>query len=485
MAKIYVHATGHKKVFDVINTALLFWPGSKIFEYDKTGCDVFVYSKLDELTNGYRVQAKVRYNHRAYTCQRTFHLDSDEEILRFIKQTLFIACHKATGICPPWGILTGIRPMSVYEKLEARSPGRAGEILERDYFVSKPKRKILDTIFSFRKSVYYDGVQEDTSLYISIPFCPSKCSYCSFVSSAVEKVKKLIDPYLDQLMWEMEQKIDLINEAKRDISTVYVGGGTPGILSAEQIDRLLTLLFSKLKKPLKEFCFEMGRPETVTAEKLTVLKKYPVDRLCINCQTLNDTVLENVGRRHTAQQFIDACKLAKQFGFDCINVDFIAGLPEEAVQSHIDSLQQVIDLGVENITVHSLSIKKASTWQRPDDLYDPKSDRVAQMLAVGYDRLNESGYSPYYIYRQKSTLSNGENIGYAKDGFIGKYNIYMMEDVHTVFGCGAGASTKIIHNDIGRIDRFVNTKYPQEYLKYPEKLEEQLEAIRENLKGKN
>lgn len=485
MANIYVCTAGHGKTFDVINTALLFWPGSKISENSKVDCNIFVYSKLKEHGTKFCAEAKIRYKTNVYTCQRTFICHDEEDTLRFIKQTVYIACSRATGICPPWGILTGIRPMSVYEKLEAKFSCRAGEILEKNYFVSPIKRKILDTIYQFRKEAYYDGVREDVSLYISIPFCPSKCSYCSFVSSAVEKVKKLIEPYLEQLLTEIDEKITLIYEAGKTISTIYIGGGTPGVLTAEQIERLLSFLFSKLNAPLKEFCFEIGRPETVTEEKLKVLQKYHVDRLCINCQTLNDSVLEAVGRQHTAKQFIDACQLAMKYNFPCINVDYIAGLPEETAESHLSSIERSIKLGVENITIHSLSIKRASTWQCPDAMRDPNSDRVTAMLEKGYELLENNEYYPYYIYRQKSTLSNGENIGYAKKGHIAKYNIYMMEDVHSVIGCGAGASTKIIHNDIGRIDRFVNTKYPQEYLKFPEKLQEQIAAIGLNLKGKS
>ncbi len=480
MANIYVRASGHQKVFDVINVALLFWPGSRIFEQKDLTCNILIHSSLVEKDGRHTAMAVVRFNGRRFFCQRTYRTD---EHLRFIKLTLFFACQKATGICPPWGILTGIRPMSVYEKLEKANPGTASDVLRRDYLVSDEKCNALDAIYDFRKSVYYDGVREQVSLYVSIPFCPSKCTYCSFVSASVERVKKLVEPYLELLLQEIEQKIDLIYHFQKEIATVYVGGGTPGILSAEQIDRLLGMIFSKLKAPLREFCFEIGRPEMVTADKLAVLRKYPVDRLCINCQTLDDAVLQSVNRRHTAQDFIDACELAFSYGFNCINVDLIAGLPGEDVDGHISSLNRVIELGVQNITIHSLSIKKASTWQQTDTLYDPRADRVSRMLSQGYSILSAAQYKPYYIYRQKSTLSNGENIGYSVDGFIGKYNIYMMEDVHSVFGCGAGASTKIIHNNIGRIDRFVNTKYPQEYLKFPQKLNEQLAQIFENLEG--
>ena len=483
MASIYVHTNGHLKNFDVINVALLFWPGSRIVEKSANKHEVSVYSKLTVVRAKKIAYACVRFEGKKFCVQKTFLSDLAEDELRFIKQSVYLACSKAAGIRPPWGILTGIRPMSVYEKLEVRAPGNASAILQKDYFVSQEKSEILKSIYSFRKSAYYHEAKKDVSLYISIPFCPSKCSYCSFVSASVERVKELVEPYLTRLLWEIEQKINLIYRYNKTIATVYVGGGTPGVLSAEQMDKLLGFLFSKIQKPLREFCFEIGRPETVTPDKLAVLKKYPVDRWCINCQTLNDQILHALGRRHTAEEFFDACALARSFGFERINVDFIAGLPEEPVKSHLDSLQKVIDLGVENITVHSLSIKKASTWERMDRLYDPKADSVAMMLSKGYEILKKNGYFPYYIYRQKSTLSNGENIGYAKIGCIGKYNIYMMEDVHSVFGCGAGASTKIIHWEVGRIDRFVNTKYPQEYLKFPEKLEEQLHLLDENLKG--
>jgi len=484
MANIYVSISGHSKQFDVVNMLLLFWPGSKIYEKRTKGCDVFATSRIMESHGCYRVIAKIRYKKKDYCCQRSIDNNDDENLIKLIKQTLFFAGNKATGVCPPWGILTGIRPMSVYEKLRASySSDETDKILDREFFLSKQKRLILSTIYDFRKPVYYDGVKEDASLYISIPFCPSKCYYCSFVSSAVEKVQKLIPLYLEQLHKEIAEKIDILYASGKRISTVYIGGGTPGVLNEKQIDDLLSLIRSKLNAPLHELCYELGRPETVTEEKLKILKMHGVDRICINCQTLNDDILEAVGRHHTAQQFIDACAMAQKYGFKSINVDFIAGLPDENVSSHVKSVQKTICLNIENITIHCLSIKKANTWARPDDLFDPTADSVAQMVETDAMLLQKNGYYPYYIYRQKNTVSNGENIGYAKEGCIGKYNIYMMEDVHSVIGCGAGASTKIIHGENGRIDRFVNTKYPQEYLKFPEKLQENIEAIRENLKG--
>lgn len=483
MHSIYVQTIEHEKAFDVINVMLLFWPGSKISDCPGNA-DIKLVSAIQKISNEkYKISARIRCQNSYFTCQRTKIAKNDNDLLRHIKQTVFLAAQKATGICPPWGIMTGIRPMSIYEKLETNYGKQVGEILENKFFVTKEKREILDQIFEFRKSVYYDGVANDVSLYVSIPFCPSKCAYCSFVSSSVEKVQHLISPYLTLLCEEIRQKINLIHSVGKRISTVYIGGGTPGILSAEQINILLSVIRSCITEPLKEFCFELGRPETVTAEKLTVLKKQGIDRICINCQTLNDEVLNIIGRRHTVKEFTDALTLAGDFKFNTINVDFIAGLPGENIQSHLSSIQKVIDFGVENITVHTLSIKRASTWNKPGKLYAPSSERASSMLSGGYKLLRSNDYFPYYIYRQKSTVSNGENIGYAKMGHIGMYNIYMMEDVHTVIGCGAGASTKIIHPDSGRIDRFVNTKYPQEYIKFSEKVQENTSKIFENLKG--
>lgn len=486
MANIYVNVTGHKKRFDVINMLLLFWPGSKILDKKTKNCDIFVHSSVKEFLGKHKVTARIRYQNKTFICTRTAKMSDESEQLKLIKQTMYFSGKRATGICPPWGILTGIRPMSVYEKLSFEyTTKKAGDILEKEYFISAQKRKVLDEIYQFRQNIYYQGVEQDVSLYVSIPFCPSKCLYCSFVSSSVDRVHGLIEPYLELLCWEISQKIDMLSSFGKKISTVYVGGGTPGVLTSQQIDNLLFTIVSKIKYPLKEFCFELGRPETVTEDKLKILKKYGVDRLCINCQTLNDEVLNAVGRQHTAKQFLEAYDLAKKIGFDSINVDYIAGLPSESGASHCDSVGKAIDLGADNITIHTLSIKKASTWNQPHQLYDPASDATAKMIQSDYEMLIENGYYPYYIYRQKNTVSNGENIGYAKRNHIGKYNVYMMEDVHTVIGCGAGASTKIIHNENGRIDRFVNTKYPQEYLKFPDKMYISIEQIQENLKGSN
>lgn len=470
MAEILVYTLGHSHRFDVVNMALLFLPGSKIAEDAHRHTDVRLFSQKKELPDGkVFYYARLRFCGKTYSAQKKTVPCDDERDLMIIKQTVYRVFLRATGIRPPWGILTGIRPMAIYEKLIGRrDASETKRVLTHDYFLTEKKADLLAKIYRSRTPAYDIDPEQSVSLYISIPFCPSKCKYCSFVSSSVEKTKHLLEPYFTLLMQELSEKLELLHRAGKTISSVYIGGGTPGVLSAGQI-RILTDLIRSNAPDRKEFCFEIGRPETVTEEKLDVLSG-SADRLCINCQTLNDEVLNAVGRRHTAEEFIGAVRLAQRFSFQTINVDLIAGLPGESIDSHLDTLRSVISLGVENITVHTLSIKRASTWTSPDIMYDPKAEAVAKMLAEGYNILTENGYSPYYIYRQKSTLSNGENVGYSKPDHIGRYNIYMMEDVHSVIGVGAGASTKLISSSSGRIDRICNMKYPLDYLQHPEKI---------------
>ena len=481
MATIHIRTIEHSFTFDVINVALLFWPGSKISQNRTKNCTVYICSEVRQKKNSVLCRASVQINRKRFTAQKTVALDT--QLLAPIKQTLFRAAQKATGICPPWGILTGIRPMHIFEKLAKENDLIAvDQILAEQFFLQPHKRALLQAIYQARQPAYYPGVGQDVSVYVSIPFCPSKCKYCSFVSSSVERVHHLIEPYICLLISEISAKLTAVRRAGLKIASVYVGGGTPGVLSAEQINVLLTEIGRHIDPiTLKEFCFEIGRPETVSAEKLEVLKKHGITRLCINCQSLNDTVLEVIGRRHTAAQFEQAFLLAKDAGFSEINVDFIAGLPGESAESHLSSVRRAIELGAENITVHTLCVKRASTWENREQILDPQSAVVEKMLEDGYKLLNEAGYRPYYIYRQKNTLANGENIGYAKNGKIGLYNIYMMEDVHTVIGCGAGASTKLLRN--GRIDRLYNMKYPLDYIEHPEKLEQFHQALSDFLLG--
>ncbi len=481
---IRIRVIGHTMEYDLVHIAMLFWPGAT-FSGDLPA-DVRVVSCAEVTdTKKTRVVTSISVSGDRKRSQKTISVAGKEDLLSAIKITFYNVATSLTGICPPWGILTGIRPMNIYEKLadSNMSSPDIQQTLAENYRVSDEKISLLSDIYETRKPAYSSLSSKDVSLYISIPFCPTKCKYCSFVSSSIQNQHHLLEPYLDLLCDEISNRLQIIKDLDLSLRTIYIGGGTPGILSAAQITRIIECIYHYY--PLgqsDEFCFEMGRPETVTEDKLSVLRHHGVNRICVNTQTLNNTVLQTIGRNHTEKDFLIALEKTLQYDFPSVNVDFIAGLPGESVDSHISSLSKTISYDVSNITVHTLCIKRASSWLSTEEMYHATDQDVTKMLKDGKDLLYSKGYKPYYLYRQKNTVSNGENTGYAKDGKIGLYNIYMMEDVHTVIGCGAGASSKIIQGNNHKIDRFINMKYPLEYIKHPEKSKTLTSEIHELLR---
>lgn len=481
---IHIQVRGHTMEYDLVHVAMLFWPGAT-FSSDEAADVKVVSSATVANAKKTKVITSITCNAVTKRSQMTVLVSGKEDLLTAIKTTFYKVAAAITGITPPWGILTGIRPMNIYEKLITKdsSIDNAEKILAEKYLISDEKISLLTDIFQARKPAYKSLTAKDVSLYISIPFCPTKCRYCSFVSSTIQSQHNLVEPYLELLMEEINERLQIIRDLGLSLRTVYVGGGTPGILTSKQIAKIIESVYCVFPPDqIDEFCFEMGRPETVTDDKLSVLKQYAVNRICVNTQTLNDSVLQTIGRNHTEKDFTDALEKTLKYDFSSVNVDLIAGLPGESVESHIVSLKKVMSYNVSNITVHTLCIKRASNWLSDDQMYHAADADVTQMLAQGKKLLYQAGYKPYYLYRQKNTVSNGENTGYAKDGKIGLYNIYMMEDVHTVIGCGAGASSKVIQGRNHRIDRFINMKYPLEYIKHPEKSKTLTNEIQELLR---
>ncbi len=302
------------------------------------------------------------------------------------------------------------------------------------------------------------------SLYISIPFCPSRCSYCSFVSQSVEKAKFLLDDYIKLLLKEIKFTANIAKISKLKLLSVYIGGGTPTTLSPSQLEVLLSEIILNFDfSYCKEFTVEAGRPDTVTAEKLKVIKNFPVSRISINPQTFNDNVLQTIGRRHTAAQTIKAFELAREYDFDNINMDLIAGLTGESLDSFQQSIDKACALSPESVTVHTLALKRSSALNQLSD--DAKNNQFTpDMLSYANSTLSQNSYEPYYLYRQSKMLSNLDNTGWAKVGYFSEYNIYMMEEIHTVLACGAGAVSKLKDPKSNYIERIFNFKYPYEYI---------------------
>ncbi len=381
----------------------------------------------------------------------------------------FLDCaERIYGVRSPFGIMTGIRPAKLV--LSYLEKGYSAEevlgIFTELYGMEESKASVLLTIAEKERSLLHSLEKKSFSLYLSIPFCPTRCHYCSFVSTSTKRLLAMIPDYLVRLAADLETVARTTSELGLSLSSVYVGGGTPSVLTAEQTEFLLgkvTSLFSFTKDT--EFTFEAGRPDTVTKEKLRVLRSYGVGRISINTQTANDEVLRNVGRQHTFADYLEKMEIARKAGFDSINTDLIAGLPGESVESFENSLCRVIDAGPENVTVHSLTLKKSSDL-KADKEYDllRAGIPVRKMLDFAEKELAGAGYGPYYLYRQKNTVGNLENTGYAKAGKECFYNIVMMEEFHSVFSAGAGAVTKLVSPDRTKIERLFNQKYPYEYL---------------------
>ena len=381
---------------------------------------------------------------------------------------LYQFLQRQTGIRPPWGMMTGVRPVRIIHDM--RAAGATEQQIE-DRFIghfdcTRQRFDMAKRIADLQRPILEAARPMDCSLYAGIPFCPSRCSYCSFVSRTVgdKATRALVQPYVDCLCRELETMRQLAADCGLDVKTLYIGGGTPTSLSADQLRQLMGKLAGLFDLGrLQEYTVEAGRPDCTDYEKLCVLKEYGATRISINPQTFSDQVLKNIGRKHTARDILDCFAAARRAGHGNINMDLIAGLPGDTVEGFRKSLKTAISLEPENITVHTLTLKRASNLvvEHRAAAYDD----VARMLE-SCALLEQAGYVPYYLYRQKGTLQNLENIGWCKPGYEGLYNIYIMEEVHTILSAGAGGSTKLVQPGVrhARIERIFNYKYPTEYI---------------------
>lgn len=401
-----------------------------------------------------------------------------ERQLAVLLYTLFV---KLFGHPLRWGAVTGVRPVKLLRRMtEQQGEEAAARWMERELLVSREKTALcLDTLREENKLLALSR-PDSFSLYLSVPFCPTRCDYCSFVSHTVERAAKLIPDYVDCLCREIELTGEIALQLGLRLETVYMGGGTPTTLSAEQLSRVLgTVSRSFDCSHLREYTVEAGRPDTITQEKLGAIKEAGVTRVSINPQTLRDTVLEAIGRRHTAEQFWQAFALARRCGLDNINVDLIAGLPGDDYAGFRESLDGVLSLSPESITVHTLAMKRASNLvihRRAE--YDGGREAV-RMVDYSGQRLREEGYHPYYLYRQSRAVGNMENVGWAKPGSEGLYNVYIMDETHTILACGAGAVTKLKQPAGEHIERIFNFKFPYEYNRRFEELMQRKQGIRD------
>ncbi len=386
-----------------------------------------------------------------------------EDAERRLGLLLFGLMRKKTGKEPVWGMLTGIRPVRMCGRWRESGAGDA-EILRRlrgDYLVSEEKAGLCLGVLDRQKEILTKNRPGTFSLYVSIPFCPTRCRYCSFVSHAIDRAGKLLPEYLLRLCEEIRLIGRLAREKGLRLLTVYIGGGTPAVLKAEQLKCLLGEINECFDiSQLLEYTVEAGRADVITREKLAAVKEAGADRVSINPQSMTPRVLEAIGRRHTEEQVIHSFELAREIGFKSINADIITGLPQETPESFAESLEKLMKLSPENVTVHALTNKRSSEMRE-----DPAEENphAAQMQRYAAQRLESGGYAPYYLYRQKPAVENLENTGYAKPGYEAAYNVYSMDDAHNILAAGAGAVSKLVLRD-GNLKRIFNHKYPYEYI---------------------
>ena len=399
---------------------------------------------------------------------------------RAVKLSFFEAARSLTGVTPAWGALTGIRPAKLAAELleGGMDPQAADRVLRDVYFVSDKRRRLCLECAQAGLAAKRALSPGEISLYVGIPFCPTRCAYCSFVSNSVEKSLHLVEPYLSALFAEIDAAAEMVRDLGLRVRSFYMGGGTPTTLSAEQMDRLLGRLAERFGlSGLVESTVEAGRPDTITAEKLAVLRERGVTRVSVNPQSMEDRVLAAIGRRHTAGDVRAAMELVSRQGFPHVNMDLIAGLPEDTPAGFRRTLEEVAGFGADNVTIHTLSLKKGSRITL-EGARLPPVEEVGAMLDHANAFLRRAGFAPYYLYRQKYMSGSFENVGWCRPGGTGWYNIYIMEELHTILSLGAGGSTKMVDPSRGRIERVFNAKYPQEYIQRPEKLSANRAAFR-------
>lgn len=465
--------TGHQEKYAVEQTLLTLFPQERpVYPDSKPGGDNELELTFSRGTQWCTARAVLRREGQTYTRQcrvRTDQLPTDDPVVatrltrRTLQRAFYLAAVDCLGTEPPWGMLSGVRPVKLPTRAmeEGATPRQAEAMLRDRYRVSPSRRRLAMDCAQASLALKRDLKPQEVSLYVGIPFCPTRCAYCSFISSS-GSANRLIPDYLRGLHREIDAAGKALREGGKTVRTVYIGGGTPTTLEAPQLKELLDRLHTAFRlAPGTEFTVEAGRPDTITREKLLAIRDGGGNRISVNPQTMSDKVLAAIGRSHRAQEIRQAYALARQVGVGAINMDLIAGLPGDTAAGFRATLEEVIAMAPENITVHTLALKRGARL-RQEEAPLPPGEEVARMLDFAWTALRQAGYLPYYLYRQKFMSGSFENVGWCKPGFPNEYNICMMEELHTVLSLGAGGVTKSI--GAGSVRRAANPKYPQEYI---------------------
>ena len=470
---------GHNQRYVVEQSLMNLFPGElPVYEPVQPGEDTWAIVSCRE-DDRFHVTVELSWKGRAvpfsYGCPLAgTDFDREGQRRHAIAVCFYLAAREFLEAPPPWGILTGVRPDKPATWLleEGKTPAEAARMLEEDYFVTPARAALAAETASAAAKAAGNLGPRDIAVYIGIPFCPTRCAYCSFVSQSVERSFALVPPYVDALEAELRAGGEMVRNLGLRVRAMYMGGGTPTTLSADQLDRLLSQCEASL--PLEnctEYTVEAGRPDTITREKLETLKAHRIGRISINPQTMEDGVLRTMGRAHTAAQIEEAMELAQRHFGGMVNMDLIAGLPADTLEGFGRTLDRVLAMEPANITVHTLALKKGSRLtEEGGRLCVPET--VEAMLSLGGGRLREAGYEPYYLYRQKYMSGSFENVGWTRPGAVCAYNIVMMEELQSVLSLGAGGITKLVDFDKRKIVRLSNPKYAKEYLESWEKVAE-------------
>ena len=465
--------------YDIHSLVKAFYPGAEVVVQVKEEFELDTPLKIDVHFEEESVRVSTFKGEQIVYTESSTLLEelTRKEVKDRFKRLIYTALSAHSGKQLPWGTLTGIRPTKIPMAMleEGASDEEIREYMKETYYCSEEKIELSTEIAKWeRKLLGKLDYQNGYSLYVGIPFCPSTCLYCSFTSYPLGKWQKRVDEYLDALCKE----IDYVAEELKDkvLNTVYIGGGTPTTLSAQQMDRLLTKIEESFDfSQVQEFTVEAGRPDSITREKLLAIKRHRVDRISVNPQTMKDETLKLIGRHHTVAQTKDAYRLAREVGFDNINMDLIIGLPGETKEDVAYTLSELKELAPDSITVHSLAIKRAARLNLFKDTYEEMGlENSAEIMDMTYASCKEQGLLPYYLYRQKNMAGNFENVGYAKADKAGIYNILIMEEKQSIVAVGAGASTKMVYPG-GRIERMENVKDVGQYI---ERIDEMIERKR-------